>query len=90
MQLSIDNKFNINKSFLTFIKSIVKIIYQQVIYYNNLNNLKRANNVDSFNLYSNFVKKFALLKNAKKKEISNFIDVKIKNSNNVVKENNNN
>jgi hypothetical protein len=55
-----------------------------------LNNLKKANNVNSFNLYSNFVKKFALLKNAKEREISNFIDVKIKNFNYIVKENNNN
>jgi len=55
-----------------------------------LNNLKRVNNVDFFNLYSNFVKKFALLKNAKKKEISNFINIKIENFDNIVKENNNN
>jgi len=52
--------------------------------------LKRVNNVDSFNLYSNFVKKLALLKNANKREIPNFINVKIENSNNIVKENNNN
>ncbi len=31
-------------------------------------NLKRANNVDSFNLYSNFIKKVALSKNAKEKK----------------------
>jgi len=36
-------------------------------------------------LYSNFVDEFALLKNAKKRETSNFIDVKIENFNNVVK-----
>jgi len=48
--------------------------------------LKKINNVDSFNLYSNFVKKFALSKNTKKREISNFIDIKIENSNNIVKE----
>jgi len=47
--------------------------------------LKKANNVNSFDLYSNFVEKFALLKNAKEREIPNFIDVKIKNSNNIVK-----
>jgi len=41
-------------------------------------------------LYNNFVKKFALLKNAKKREISNFINIKIENFNNIVKENNNN
>jgi len=57
--------------------------------YSNLNNLKKVNNVDSFNLYSNFVKKFALLKNAKEKKIPNFIDIKIENYNNIVKENNN-
>ena len=51
--------------------------------------MKRANNIDSFNLYSNFVKKFALLKNASKREIPNSINVKIENSNNIVKENNN-
>jgi len=47
--------------------------------------LKKVNNVDLFNLYSNFVKKFALSKNAKEREISNFIDVKIKNFDNIVK-----
>ena len=47
--------------------------------------MKKANNVNSFDLYSNFVEKFALLKNAKEREIPNFIDVKIKNSNNIVK-----
>jgi len=41
-------------------------------------------------LYSNFIEKFALLKNAKEREISNFMDIKIENSNNIVKENNNN
>jgi len=41
-------------------------------------------------LYSNFVKKFAFTKNAKEKKIPNFIDVKIENFDNVVKENNNN
>ncbi len=55
-----------------------------------MNNLKKVNNVDSFNLYSNFVKKFALSKNAKKRGISNFIDVKIENFVDIVKENNNN
>ena len=55
-----------------------------------MNNLKRVNDVDSFNLYSNFIKKFALSKKAKEIEIFNFINVKIKNSNDVVKKNNNN
>jgi len=40
-------------------------------------------------LYSSFVEKFALLKNAKKREIPNFINIKIENSNNIVKKNNN-
>jgi len=52
--------------------------------------LKRANNVNSFNSYSNFVDEFALSKNAKEREISNFIDVKIENFDDVIKENNNN
>jgi len=51
--------------------------------------LKKANNVNSFNLYSSFVKKFTLLKNAKEKEISNFIDIKIEDFDNIVKKNNN-
>jgi len=71
-------------------KSIVKIIQQRVIHYNNLNDLKRANDVDSFKLYSSFVKEFASTKNAKKKKISNSIDVKIENFDDVVKENDNN
>jgi len=90
LQLSIDDKFNIDKSFSTFMKSIVKIIQQRVIHYNNLNDLKRANDVDSFKLYSSFVKEFASTKNAKKKKISNSIDVKIENFDDVVKENDNN
>ena len=49
--------------------------------------MKRANNIDSFNLYNSFVKEFALSQNTKEKEISNSIDVKIENSNNVVKKN---
>ncbi len=68
-------------------KSIVKIIQQRVIHYDDLNNLKRANDVDSFKLYSSFVEKFASTKNAKERKIPNFIDVKIENSNDVVKEN---
>ncbi len=52
--------------------------------------MKRANDVDSFNLYSSFVEKFALSKNAKEREISNFINVKIENFDDVVKENDNN
>jgi len=55
-----------------------------------LNNLKRTNNINSFNLYNNFVEEFVLLKNGKEREISNFIDVKIENSYNIVKENYNN
>ncbi len=61
-----------------------------LIYYNDLNNLKRVNDVDSFNLYSNFVEEFALSKNAKKRKISNFVNTKIENFNDVVKENDNN
>ena len=68
-------------------KSIVKIIQQRVIHYDDLNNLKRANDVDSFKLYSSFVEKFESTKNAKERKIPNFIDVKIENSNDVVKEN---
>ncbi len=70
-------------------KSIVKIIQQRVIHYNDLNNLKRANDVDFFKSYSSFVEEFASTKNAKKKEISNFIDAKIENFDDVVKENDN-
>ncbi len=51
--------------------------------------MKRANDVDFFKLYSSFVEKFASTKNAKEREISNFIDVKIKNFDDVVKENDN-
>ncbi len=70
-------------------KPIVKIIEQRVIHYDGLNNLKRANDVNSFKLYSSFVEEFASTKNAKEREIFNSIDVKIENSNDVVKENNN-
>ncbi len=38
----------------------------------------------------NFVKKIALSKNTKEKEISNFINFKIENSHNIVKEENDN
>jgi hypothetical protein len=55
-----------------------------------LNNLRRINNVSSFNLYNSFVKKFALSKNTKEREIFNSIDIKIENSNNIVIKNNNN
>ncbi len=41
-------------------------------------------------MYSNFVKKFVLLKNAKERKILNSINIKIKNFDNIVKENNNN
>jgi len=54
-----------------------------------LNNLKKVNNVDFITLFNIFVKKFASFKNAKKREISNFIIIEIKNLNNVIKENNN-
>jgi len=52
--------------------------------------LKKANNINSFDLYSSFVKKFALSKNAKEKKILNFINIKIEKFDNIVKENNNN
>ena len=68
-------------------KPIVKIIEQRVIHYDGLNNLKRANDVNSFKLYSSFVGKFASTKNAKEREISNSINAKIENSDDVVKEN---
>ncbi len=38
-----------------------------MIYYNNLNNLKRANNNNSIKLFNIFVKQFAILNNTKKK-----------------------
>jgi len=41
-------------------------------------------------LYNSFVEKFPLLKNAKERKVSNFIDVKIENFDNIVKKNNNN
>jgi len=41
-------------------------------------------------LYNSFVKEFASSKNAKKRNSFNFINIKIENFNNVVKENNNN
>jgi len=40
-------------------------------------------------LFNIFAEKFAFMNNAKKKEISNSIVVKIKNLHNIVKENNN-
>jgi len=52
--------------------------------------LKKVNNVNSFNSYSNFVDEFALSKNAKERKISNFIDVKIENFDDIIRENNNN
>jgi len=67
----------------------VKIIYQQIIYYNNLNNLRRINNNNSIELFNIFVEKFAFLNNAKKRKISNSVIVKIKNFDNIVKNNNN-
>jgi len=54
-----------------------------------LNNLKRANNNNFIKLFNIFIKEFAFLNNAKKKKISNFIIVKIKNLNNVIERNNN-
>ncbi len=40
-------------------------------------------------LFNIFVKEFAFLNNTKKREILNFITIKIKNFDNIVKENNN-
>jgi len=54
-----------------------------------LNNLRRINNNNSIVLFNIFVEEFAFLNNIKKREISNFIIVKIKNLDNIVKENNN-
>jgi len=54
-----------------------------------LNNLKKTNNNNFIELFDIFIEKFAFLNNAKKREISNSIIVKIKNFNNVVKKNNN-
>jgi len=54
-----------------------------------LNNLRRINNNNSIELFNIFVEEFAFLNNIKKREISNFIIVKIKNLDNIVKENNN-
>lgn len=55
-----------------------------------MNDLKRANDIDSLRLFNIFVKKFALFNNAKKREISNSIASISKNLDNIVKENNNN
>ncbi len=54
-----------------------------------MNNLRRINNNNSIVLFNIFVEEFAFLNNIKKREISNFIIVKIKNLDNIVKENNN-
>ena len=54
-----------------------------------MNNLRRINNNNSIELFNIFVEEFAFLNNIKKREISNFIIVKIKNLDNIVKENNN-
>jgi len=54
-----------------------------------LNNLRRANNNNSIELFNIFVKEFAFLNNTKKREISNSISVKIENLNNIVKKKNN-
>jgi len=53
-----------------------------------LNNLRRANNNNSIELFNIFVKEFAFLNNTKR-EISNSISVKIENLNNIVKKKNN-
>jgi len=53
-----------------------------------LNNLKRINNNNSIKLFNIFVEEFAFLNNAKKREILNFIIVKIKNLDNVIEKNN--
>lgn len=50
--------------------------------------MKKADNTNSIELYSAFVKKFALFKIAKEKEISNFINVKIENLDNIIEEKN--
>lgn len=71
-------------------QSIIQIIRQRIIYYNNLKNLKRANNTNLIKLYSIFVKKFALFKNTKEREILNFINTKIENFDNIVKKKNTN
>jgi len=39
-------------------------------------------------LFDIFVEEFAILNNAKKRDISNFIILKIENLNNIIKENN--
>jgi len=53
-----------------------------------LNNLRRANNNNSIELFNIFVKEFAFLNNTKKRKISNSIIIKIKNFDNVVEKNN--
>jgi len=50
-----------------------------------LNNLKRTNNNNFIKSFNIFVKEFAFLNNVKKKKILNFIIVKIKNFDNVIK-----
>ncbi len=50
--------------------------------------MKRTNSINSFNLYNSFIREFGLSKNIKEREISNSINIKIENSNNIVKENN--
>jgi len=54
-----------------------------------LNNVRRSNNNNFIELFNIFVKEFAFLNNTKKREISNSIIAKIKNFDNVIKENNN-
>jgi len=54
-----------------------------------LNNLKKTNNNNFIKLFDIFVKEFAFLNNAKKKEISNSIIVKIKNFDNIIEKNDN-
>jgi hypothetical protein len=54
-----------------------------------LNNVRRSNNNNFIELFNIFVKEFAFLNNTKKREISNSIIAKIKNFDNIIKENNN-
>ena len=54
-----------------------------------MNNVRRSNNNNFIELFNIFVKEFAFLNNTKKREISNSIIAKIKNFDNIIKENNN-
>jgi len=54
-----------------------------------LNNLKKANNNNSIELFNIFVEEFAILNNTKKREIFNSIIAKIKNFDKIIEGNNN-